>query len=280
MRSIHFLRYPTVRDDLFDEIVERRVHRMQAVIQQGRLARERRVLPIKTPLKTFTVIHSDPQFLEDVRGLQNYIIDELNIVELHTTSDEKAHGVVYNALPDIKSLGIKFKKNAAPIKKALPSLSAADIKSFMETGKITVAGCELVREDLRVRREIPPTDANKHLEVAIDEDNSLLVILDTIVYPELAPLQLAREIVNRVQKLRKTAGLVPTDDIRMTYRVVQDEDGEIESMFGSQRHMFNKAVQGEISKVAEGAEEGKGEMVGEEEAEVRGLVAVFKLWRM
>jgi isoleucyl-tRNA synthetase len=279
MRSVHFLKYPTVREELFDEDIERRVRNMQAVIQLGRLARERRTLPLKTPLKTLTCIHSDPQFVEDVQGLQSYIIDELNIVEFVVTSDEEKHGVVYSAQPDLKSLGVKFKKAAAPIKKALPSLSTTDIKTFMQTGRITVADCELVTEDLRVKREIPPSPETKHLEVATDEEG-LLIVLDTVIYPELAPISLAREFLNRVQKLRKAAGLVPTDDVRMSYRVLQGDTDELDAMFKSQRAMFDKAVQGDITKVEGEGDAETGELLGQDEADVRGLVADLKLWRL
>jgi isoleucyl-tRNA synthetase len=63
VRSVHFLRFPTVRQELFDPVVERRVGRMQKVIDLGRYCRDRRTVSLKTPLKTLVVLHQDPEFL-------------------------------------------------------------------------------------------------------------------------------------------------------------------------------------------------------------------------
>lgn len=282
MRSVHFLRFPTFRPDLFDEVVERRVRNMQTVINLGRLARERRTLPLKTPLKILTVIHSDPQFREDVQGLETYIIEELNVLELVVTEDEEKFGVHYSALPDLKNLGIKFKKNAAPIKKAIPSLTNSDIKEFMAKGSITVAGCDLTAEDLRVSREIPKTKETEHLEVATE--GGLLIILDTTLYPELQPLALGREFLNRVQRLRKAAKLLPTDDVKMTYKVTQGEAKDLDAMFKSQQSVFVKAVQGGVLKEREeelnGVVKKSDGLIVEETAEVRDLVVLLKLWKV
>jgi len=282
MRSVHFQRFPTFQPELFDEDVERRVRNMQTVINLGRLARERRTLPLKTPLKTLTVIHSDQQFLKDVQGLQTYIVEELNILELMVSDNEDKYGVQYTALPDAKNLGIKFKKNAAPIKKALPSLTNSEIKEFMSKGTITVAGCDLTAEDLRVSREVPKTKETQHLEVTTE--GALLAILDTTLYPELVPLALGREMLNRIQRLRKAAKLVPTDDVKMTYKVMQGEAKELEAMFKSQEAVFAKAVQGGIvqepTEEINGAVKKEDGLIAEDTAEVRDLVVMLKLWKV
>ncbi|KAH0372500.1 isoleucyl-tRNA synthetase, partial [Aureobasidium melanogenum] len=274
MRSVHFLPYPEVREELFDEVVERRVKRMQVVIEQGRLCRERRTVSLKTPLKSLVVIHSDPQYLEDVKSLESYIVEELNIRDLILSSDEEKYHVQYSALADVKSLGIKFKKDAAKIKKAIPNLSSTDIKSFMSSGEITIEGCHLSSEDLRVQRGIQQTPETKHLEVAVDDN--CLVILDSFAYPELAQEGMAREFVNRLQRLRKSAGLVPTDDVRMVYKVVKDDNNEVDSMFKEQKALFDKAIQGEIQR-EDAATEGA---LAEEDADVRNVSVKLMLFKL
>ncbi|GAB7337815.1 hypothetical protein MBLNU457_4221t2 [Dothideomycetes sp. NU457] len=278
-RSVHFLPYPEVRQELFDDDVERRVKRMQTVIEQGRLARDRRTVSLKTPLKSLIVIHSDQQYLDDVRSLESYIVDELNVRDLVLTSDEKKYNVQYSVLADVKNLGIKFKKDAAKIKKALPSLSSEDIKKFLEEGSLTVEGCQLSAEDLRVQRGIPQTTETKHLEIAIE--GGCMVILDTFAYPELAQEGLAREFVNRIQRLRKKAGLVPTDDVSTIYKVVKGDAAEVDAMFKEQSAMFEKASKS-ISKDGEtnGTTNGETNTVAEEEAEVRDIVVALRLVKL
>ncbi|GAD96571.1 isoleucyl-tRNA synthetase, cytoplasmic [Paecilomyces variotii No. 5] len=221
-RSVHFLPFPEVRAELFDEVVERRVARMQKVIELGRISRERRTLGLKTPLKTLVVIHQDQQYLEDVKSLEGYILEELNVRDLVLSSDEAKYNVQYSVTADWPTLGKKLKKDAQKVKKALPSVTSDDVKKFVAEKKILVDGIELVEGDLVVKRGLKEDDGSKNMET--NSDNDVLTILDANLYPELAHEGLAREVVARVQRLRKKAGLVPTDDIKMEYRLLSDPD--------------------------------------------------------
>lgn len=71
-----------------------------------------------------------------------------------------------------------------------------------------------------------------HYETNTDRD--VLILLDTKMYPELALEGIAREIINRVQRLRKKAGLLPTDEIKMYYRLTNDPKNELATVFKSQ----------------------------------------------
>ena len=296
-RSVHFLRFPTVREELFDPVVERRVSRMQKVIELGRLARERRTLSLKTPLKTLVVLHQDQQFLDDVRTLERYVTDELNVRDLVLTSEESRYGVEYSVQADVKNLGMKFKRAAVNIKAVLPQLSSKDIHAFLESGSITVAGHDLSAEDLRVQRGLKQSRETANYEVAVEGD--VMILLDAFAYPELAQEGLAREVLNRIQRLRKRAGLVPTDDVRLAYSVlppaaVDGADGAsrdeqaanaevsrleaerlVEEMFAQQRATFGKAVSHGVAKTKADA---KGEkVIAEEEAEVKDVRLLLKL---
>lgn len=300
VRSVHFLRFPTVREELFDPVVERRVSRMQKVIELGRICRDRRTVSLKTPLKTLVVLHQDSEFLEDVRTLERYVTEELNVNDLVLTSDESKYGVQYDIKADVKNLGMKFKKDAAKIKNALPKLSAAEIHSFLESGAITVEGHELGAEDLRVQRNLKPTPETKNLEPGVDGE--VMVLLDAFAYPELAQEGLAREVLNRIQRLRKRAGLVPTDDVKVAYAVlapvaVDGVDGSeaekgaqseasrleserlIEAMFEGQKATFDKAASKGVERSAAG-EGGAGESVAEEEAEVKDIRLLLTLFKV
>lgn len=219
VRSIHFLAFPTLRPSLFDPAIERRVGRMQKVIELARISRERRKVGLKTPLKSLVVIHPDAVYLDDVRSLEGYITEELNIHELVLTSDEARYDVQYTVSADWPTLGKKLKKQAQVVKKALPSLASEQVHRFVLDGSMTIDGIRLEREDLLVKRGLS-SSAEEHLETNTDDD--VLTILDARLYPELEREGMAREVVNRVQRLRKKAGLQPTDDVRTEYRVLDD----------------------------------------------------------
>jgi isoleucyl-tRNA synthetase len=317
VRSVHFLRFPTVRQELFDPVVERRVGRMQKVIDLGRYCRDRRTVSLKTPLKTLVVLHQDPEFLEDVRQLERYITEELNVRDLVLTSEESRYGIEYSVQADVKNLGQKFKKDAAKIKAALPKLSADEIRSFLDKGSLTVAGHELSTEDLRVQRGVKPNPADPasaHLEPKADGD--IMVLLDVFAYPELAQEGLAREVLNRIQRLRKRAGLVPTDDVQVAYRVLGSAAAEtdiavngtttaaadggkdaganaeasrlenervLEEMFEQQKSTFTKAASHGVKREA-GTSDTKSEAaagaIAEEEAEVKDIRLLLRLFKI
>ncbi|KAH9825958.1 isoleucine--tRNA ligase, cytoplasmic-like [Teratosphaeria destructans] len=303
IRSVHFVGYPTVREELFDPVVERRVSAMQKVIELGRYCRDRKTLSLKTPLKTLVVLHKDPQFLDDVRTLESYITEELNVRDLVLTSDDAKYGVAYNVLADVKNLGQKFKKDAVKIKNALPKLSKDQISSFLNEKTITIEGHKLEEEDLRVRKEFKPTKETENYQDG--SESEIMVLLDSFAYPELAQEGLAREVLNRIQRLRKRAGLVPTDDVKVAYTVLSppsdisngatddaaitngesgaiseasrlEQERLVQEMFEQQAATFVKAAsQGVV--VADGKEEG---VVAEEETEVKELRLVLKLLRL
>ena len=247
-RSVHFLAFPEVRAELFDEAVERRVARMQKVIELGRLSRERRAVGLKQPLKSLIAIHPDRQYLDDVQSLEGYICEELNVQELVLSSDEARYNVQYSVSADWPTLGKKLKKDAQKVKKALPTLTSDDVRRFVQDGHMTVDGIALVAEDLVVKRGLNDDDeASKNFES--NTDNDVLIILDAAIYPELAHQGLAREVVNRVQRMRKKAGLVPTDDVKMQYRMLEDPDAiGMEEVFKTQGGMIERALRRPVDK--------------------------------
>ena len=246
-RSVHFLSFPEVREELFDQVIERQVGRMKRVIELGRVSRERRTVGLKQPLKTFIVIHPDKSYLADIKLLEDYICEELNIHELVLSTDEDKYNVQYSVTADWPSLGKKLKKEAQKIKKALPTLKSNDVCRFIQEKAITIDGIELGAEDLIVRRGLAEDDTSKTLEP--NTDNDVLTILDVQLYPDLAREGIAREIVNRVQQLRKKAKLVPTDDVRMEYKVLSDpEKTGIEEVFETHGQVFEKALRRPLDK--------------------------------
>jgi isoleucyl-tRNA synthetase len=246
---------------------------MQAVIDLGRISRDRANKGLKIPLKTLVVIHPEQEYLDDIKSLEKYIQEELNVRDLVLSSDEDKYNVQYAVSADFPVLGKKLKKDAVKVKKALPTLKTEDIKEFLKTGEILVDGIRLEREDLVVKRGLAADSSNKDQEFNTDDD--VLIILDVASYPELEQEGLAREIVRRVQVLRKKAGLVPTDDVGMEYRVLNDpENIGLEAAFENQRALFEKALRRKVDrhvvtelegKIPEGKEE---DVIIEEEQEL------------
>ncbi|KAJ7647185.1 tRNA synthetases class I-domain-containing protein [Roridomyces roridus] len=241
VRSIHFLSFPEVKEEYFDAEIERQVKRMQTIIELSRNIRETNNISLKTPLKELLVFNADEQYIRDVRPLQRYIESELNVRDVVFSTDEVACGARYRAVADWTVLGRKLRKDIGRVRKALPDVASDDVKAFIDTGKISVDGIELVTGDLTVQRylELPPASQG---QFASNTDSDVVVRLDIQVHPELMGEWLARELTNRVQKLRKKAGLQATDDIDIFYQFSEGTGADLLSAIDEYSEMIRKTV--------------------------------------
>lgn len=172
--------------------------------------------------------------------MQRYIQSELNVRDVIFTSDETAAGIRYRAVADWAVLGRKLRKDLARVKNALPSVPSDDIRAYIDSGKITVDGIELVAGDLTVQRYIElPEQAD--VKYATQTDNDVVVRLDIQVHPELQGEWLAREFSSRVQKMRKKAGLLATDDVLVFY-AFDGEGAELLEALQTQAEMIQRTT--------------------------------------
>jgi isoleucyl-tRNA synthetase len=284
-RSVHFLSFPEVRQELFNEEIERKVGRMQKVIELCRYARDHRNIGVKIPLKQLVVIHRDAQYLEDVRELETEICQELNILELVLSSDEDKYNIQYSVNADWPVLGKKLRKDIGRVKQGLAAVSSEAARTYLSTGELVINGVKLERGDLVVNRGIHKDASNTNQE--FNTDNDVVVLLDVEMYPDLVEQGIAREIINRVQRLRKKACLVPTEDVGMEYRVLSDPDNVgIEKVFESQGAALQKALRRPMDKHVvtefEGKipEDKKEEVIISEEQEVQNATFLLRLVKL
>ncbi|WRT66325.1 isoleucine-tRNA ligase [Kwoniella shivajii] len=226
VRSIHFLPFPAVRQEYFDPVIERQVQRMRAVIDLGRLVRDRKTLKIKIPLKELVIFHHDQEYLDDVKSLESYIAAELNVVNVVYTSDESAVGIKYRANADWPTLGKKLRKDIGKVRSYLPNMTTEECKSFLTQGKVVVNGIELITGDLNVTRFAEVEDETKKDTAS---DTEVIIIMDIQRHAELESMALLRSLTSRVNKLRKEAGLKPSDKINLYYEIDQGEEDNIKS---------------------------------------------------
>jgi len=240
-RSVHFLLFPEVKEEYFDVDIERQVQRMQAVIDLARNVRERSNLSLKVPLKELLVFHPDQTYISDVKSLQRYIESELNVRDVVFSSDETLSGVRYRAVADWPVLGRKLRKDLGRVKKALPNVPSDAVKAYTTSGTITVDGIALVEGDLTVQRylELPPAAEG---QFATNSDNDVVIRLDIQIHADLQGEWLSRELTNRVQQLRKKAGLQATDDIDIFYQFEPGSGLELLAAIQDNSEIIKKTV--------------------------------------
>lgn len=213
--SVHFLMLPDTIDDVIDVDIERAVSRMQAVIDLARVIRERNTLPLKYPLGEVVVIHKDQQYLDDIISLQSYVKEELNIRNITVSADKDKYSVSARAEPDHMVLGRRLKDDFKKVTAAIRGMSPAEVEDFINTGSTTLLNHQLSTGDLRIIYQFTEESSKYQAH----SDNDVLVLLDVTPDQSMIDEGVAREVVNRVQKLRKKAKLVPTDQVSVYYTI-------------------------------------------------------------
>ncbi|KAJ1560950.1 isoleucine--tRNA ligase, partial [Cladochytrium tenue] len=252
-RSVHFLMFPEVNPAYFNAEVERAVSTLQAVIELGRYIRDKTTKPIKTPLRELVFIHPDPVARDDALRLQTYILEELNIKKLTVTADEKSYGVRYELKPDHKVLGQRLGKAYAELRTALAGLKIEQVDEYVRTSSLTLDGVELVEGDLEILRTFNMPVSNQSVQkYEAKSQGANLVILDVAEDASLVQEGLAREVVNRVQKLRKKSGLQPTDDVLYYYGDVRgDAAGVLAASVAAQAEYLARALKAPVAGLDE-----------------------------
>ena len=218
--SVHYLALPKARENLIYEEVERAVGRMQAVVDLGRVLRDRKTMPIKYPLPEVVVIHKDEQCLKDIRSLERYVMEELNVKAVTLSSDKASYGVTLRAEPDHKTLGARLKGAFKPVMAEIKTLNDAVLTSFVEGESLVIQGHKILPEDIRIMYSFSGEKSKELSEkYEADSQEDILVMLDTTPDQDMLDEGVAREVINRVQKLRKAAGLKVDDEVTMFYTV-------------------------------------------------------------
>ncbi|TPX34885.1 isoleucine---tRNA ligase [Synchytrium microbalum] len=274
-RSIHFLMIPDVKKQYFNEDIERAVSRMQTVIEAGRVVRDRKTLPTKTPLRELILINSDPQFLSDVKALESYVVEELNIRKFTTTSKESDYGISYRLEPDLKVLGKRLGSKLKAVKAGLTGLNDDAVKLFLKTKKVEIDGVVLTEGDVLVVRSFGGASAgassnNSQYETHSEKD--VLVVVDVALDKALIQEGLARELVMRIQQLRKKGGLIVTDEVDYHYQIIKDPNSELAGVLTDANEFLMKQLKQPLQQglVSEG-------VIAQEEQEVGGSIITLAL---
>eukprot|EP00184_Porphyridium_aerugineum_P001161 CAMPEP_0184693834 /NCGR_PEP_ID=MMETSP0313-20130426/1975_1 /TAXON_ID=2792 /ORGANISM="Porphyridium aerugineum, Strain SAG 1380-2" /LENGTH=1195 /DNA_ID=CAMNT_0027152007 /DNA_START=243 /DNA_END=3830 /DNA_ORIENTATION=+ len=216
--SVHFLMLPKPRDAMVDSSFERAVERMQEAICLGRVARDRHNLSVKSPLKGMTIIHPEQDVLDSIKQLENYVKSELNVRQVDYSTKQNEY-VLLKAQGDGSVLGKTLGKAFGPVDKALKAMASEQVLEIEAKGGVELEGHFISVENIKITRQIKPeiNQGGGFEAVHSGGTSGVLIILNIQQDDKLVEEGIAREVINRVQKLRKSAELVPEDKIDVYY---------------------------------------------------------------
>lgn len=209
--SIHLCDFPVCDDSLVDGKLESDMEEVLSIVILGRAARNGANIKNRQPLAALRVVAEKP--LEKL--YTDIIKDELNVKEV-LFSDNADAFISYSFKPQLKTVGPKFGKKVGEIRTALTSADGRALKAALDKdGHITLAlsdgEVQLTAEDLLI--ETTQTEGMYTLS-----DNGITVALDTVITPELEQEGFMRELVSKIQTMRKEAGFQVTDHIAVTLK--------------------------------------------------------------
>ncbi|KAL9679523.1 hypothetical protein QQ045_017388 [Rhodiola kirilowii] len=238
---IHYCRFPEEQGKRGDRI-ETSVTRMMTIIDLARNIREVHNKPLKTPLREMIVVHPDEEFLDDIAGkLKEYVQEELNIRNVIPCSDPMRYASL-RAEPDFSALGKRLGKSMGVVAKEVKAMSQEDILAFEKAKEVVIANHCLKLSDIKVVREFKRPDKMSENEIDAKGDGDVLVILDLRPDESLFEAGVAREIVNRIQKLRKKAALEPTDAVEVYFKSVDKNQQILQQLVKSQESYFKEVI--------------------------------------
>jgi len=238
-KSVHFVMIPDADTEALDPEITQAISRMQSVVELGRTCREHKKVTLKRPLRSMVVMNKDPSFIKDVQNLSKYLEEELNVVKIDFRED--AEQVTWSATLNFKALGKKLGKDMKAVKEAVENLPQKELATFHQEGKITVCGHEITSDEMELGRKVQELgDPN----LGSHSDDNTTVILDFTYDEDLAMMETSRDIVNRVQKLRKDAKLQQSDPVDMWVTVVDGPKsaGWLRKVLGTKKEYINKLL--------------------------------------
>ena len=256
--SLHYVAMPKASTEAHDPRIVQQVERMQDVIELARQARDKRKLSVKTPLPSITVVHRSADVAADVQALRSYIMEEVNVREVVTSNDDSLFSL--SAVTDDRTLGKRLGQAFKAVKQAVPKLTNEQLRQYQVDGQLEIEGQLLSGDDLRIQLNFRgDTEA---FEAASNAQGDLVVLVDLRVNDTLRDEGIAREVVNRIQKLRKKAQLSLEDKIRVTY---QSAHATLAPLLAAQAAYIAEAIGSEF--VDANAAQNTGEVVGDPEEE-------------
>lgn len=215
--SVHLAAYPKADEAAIDSKLEKRMAIAQQITSMVLSLRRKKNLKVKQPLTAIMIPVLDEAQKQDIEAVADLIMSEVNVKGINYVGGD-AGILVKRIKPDFKKLGPKFGKNMKAAAQALTSLEQSQIAQFEKDGKIalTLNGEEAVVELADV--EVISEDIPGWL---VANDGNITVALDITITDDLRKEGIARELVNRIQNVRKSKDFNITD--RIVVKISPDE---------------------------------------------------------
>ncbi len=210
--SVHLTDFPQANKSLIDSALEARMQKAQTISSLVLSLRQREKIKVRQPLQKIMIPVLDAQAREEIKAVSDLIKSEVNVKEIELI-DQDSGILVKQIKPDFKKLGPRFGKDMKAVAAVIEQLDQDQINLLEKDGqmriKISEKSTTLTLDDVLISSQ----DIEGWL---VANSNGITVALDVTISETLKNEGIAREIVNRIQNLRKDSGFEVTDRIHVS----------------------------------------------------------------
>ncbi|WP_418264320.1 isoleucine--tRNA ligase [Flavobacterium faecale] len=209
--SVHLAKFPEYVENFVDKSLESKMQKAQTISSLVLSLRKKEMIKVRQPLQKVMIPVLDERQRGEIEAVSELIKAEVNVKEIQLLDD--ASGILVKQIkPNFKALGPRFGKDMGLVSKQIQGFSSDEINKLEREGSlvIEIAGNDvtLTLEDV----EITSQDIEGWL---VANANGITVALDIVISPELKNEGISRELVNRIQNIRKDSGFEVTDKIKV-----------------------------------------------------------------
>lgn len=210
--SVHLSDFPKANEALIDSALEHRMQKAQTISSLVLSLRKKEQIKVRQPLQRIMIPVLDAADKAEIELIADLVKSEVNVKEIELLDD--ASGILVKQIkPNFKVLGPKFGKDMKAVAAAVSQFTQEDIQTIEQKGEIAV-----VINEKNITLGLPDVEiSSQDIEGWLVANNGpLTVALDVNITPELKSEGIARELVNRIQNVRKDSGFEVTDKVSVT----------------------------------------------------------------
>jgi len=212
--SVHLTLFPKFNSELIDKDLEEKMEMAQSICSLVLGLRRKVNIKVRQPLQKIMIPILDEKFRSQLKAVENLILNEVNVKELEYLTD--ASGILVKKIkPNFKTLGPRYGKAMKAISGSIAQMTQNDIAAIEHNGRFTISTTDgeinITLDDVEILSEDIPG-------WLVANEGRYTVALDITITEELRMEGIARELINRVQNIRKDSGFEVTDKIRIFIR--------------------------------------------------------------
>ncbi len=238
--SVHWTDFPEFNPALVDLDLVEKTHLAQTITSMVFSLRKKENIKVRQPLQKVLIPALDEKSQNQILAVRDLILQEVNVKELELIGKQEAEGLIVKQIkPNFKTLGPKLGKDMKVVSQAIQNLSNAEINQIETEGRLAIENYNITLEDVEIStKDIPGW--------TVATEGKLSVALDLTLDEKLKSEGIARELINRIQNLRKDKNFELTDRIQ----IVLEEDFPFkEALQSNSAYISNEVLSDKIEFV-------------------------------